>query len=363
VTPLTLEVLSTERVYRQEYLGPTDSGEELHIEAARWADLICVVPATAHTVARLAQGLADDFLSTTALAFEGPLVVAPAMHEVMWLQPAVQANVSRLRARGVDVVGPVIGALASGETGVGRLASLEVLIDAIERGERTRDLAGKTVLITAGPTREAIDPVRFLSNRSSGRMGFALAAEAVRRGARTRLVAGPVALDTPRGVERCDVVSAAEMAAAVERRAADADLVIMAAAVGDFRPPEASEHKLKKAEFDGDLGLERTVDVLLSLARWAPDAVRVGFAAETENLEREARRKLVDKSAHFIFGNDISRQDIGFGQPDNEVLVVTTDSDPLLLPKASKGEIARALFDILEPAVLASRVAASQAAS
>lgn len=362
VAPLTLEVLSTEPVYRQEYLSPTDSGEEIHIEAAQWADLLCVVPATAHTLARLALGLADDFLSTTALAFDGPIVVAPAMHEIMWLQPAVQSNVARLRERGVDVVGPVIGALASGETGVGRLASLGVLMDAIARGERTTELEGRTVLVTAGPTREAIDPVRFISNRSTGRMGFALAAEAARRGARVLLVTGPVDLATPRGVERTDVVSAAEMASAVEQRAGEADLVIMAAAVGDFRTPAASEHKLKKAEFDGDLDLERTTDILLGLEQWAPDAVRVGFAAETRDLEAEARRKLEDKGAHFIVGNDISRGDIGFGGTDNEVIVVRADREPVLIPKASKVEIARSLFDLFEPAVLGELGSASRAA-
>ena len=362
VAPLTLEVLSTEPVYRQEYLAPSDTGEEVHIEAARWADVLCVVPATAHTLARLAQGLADDFLSTTALAFDGPVVVAPAMHEIMWLQPAVQENVARLRSRGVEVVGPVIGALASGESGVGRLAALTVLLDAVGRAERSSSLEGRTVLVTAGPTREAIDPVRFLSNRSTGKMGFALAAEAARRGARTLLVAGPVELDTPRGVEREDVVTAAEMAEAVKRHAAEADLVIMAAAVGDFRAPSPPEHKLKKAEFSGDLDLERTTDILLALEEWAPDAVRVGFAAETRDLEREATRKLHDKGAHMIIGNDISRSDIGFGGSDNEVLVVRPDLEPVLIPKASKLEIARELFELLEPVLVEQHNSASQIA-
>jgi phosphopantothenoylcysteine decarboxylase / phosphopantothenate---cysteine ligase len=363
VTPLTLEVLTGRSVYRQEYLAPTGTGEELHIEAAAWADVLCVAPATAHTLGRLALGLGDDFLSTTALAFDGPVVVAPAMHSVMWLQDSVQENVRRLRHRGVRVVGPVVGELASGESGVGRLVDLGVLVDEIERCERTRELTGTTVLVTAGPTREVIDPVRFLSNRSSGRMGFAMAAEAVRRGARCILVAGPVDLPTPSGVERIDVVSAAEMAAAVDRWAGEADLIVMAAAVGDFRPATASEHKLKKDQFDGRLGLERTEDILAGLARTAPDAIRVGFAAETEDLYARAQRKLEDKHAQFVVANDVSRSDIGFGQLDNEVVVFAHGAEPVKIPKALKTEIARIVLDLVAPAVLARRTATRRAAS
>ena len=363
VTPLTLEVLSTEPVYRQEYLAPTDSGDELHIEAAKWADVICVVPATANTIGRLANGLADDFLTTTLLGFDGPVVVAPAMHSVMWMQPAVQENAAALRARGVKILGPSVGALASGETGVGRLVDLGVLVREIELSERSRELAGRTVLVTAGPTREVIDPVRFLSNRSSGRMGFAMAAEAARRGAHTQLVAGPVELPTPRGVERCDVVSAAEMQAAVDQRAPAADLIIMAAAVGDFRPRKVAVSKIKKHQLEPALQLERTSDILASLATSAPDALRVGFAAETENLESEARRKLEQKHAHFIIANDVSRQDIGFGQLENEVTVFQTGAEPVTIPKASKGEIARSVFERLLPALMASRDVEKRAAS
>ncbi|MDH3523377.1 MAG: bifunctional phosphopantothenoylcysteine decarboxylase/phosphopantothenate--cysteine ligase CoaBC [Acidobacteriota bacterium] len=362
VTPLTLEVLSGYRVYRQEYLNPNDSGEELHVEAARWAELLCVAPATAHTLGKLALGLADDFLTTTALGFEGPVLVAPAMHSTMWMQPAVQANAQTLRERGVSVLGPSIGALASGDTGVGRLVDLGVLVREVDRFRSTGELAGKRVLVTAGPTREALDPVRFLSNRSSGRMGFALAAEAVRRGADVQLVAGPVELPTPRGVERCDVVSAAEMRVAVEERAAAADLIVMAAAVGDLRPGKTSARKLKKSELGGELALARTADILAGLAESAPDAVRVGFAAETENLEAEAIRKLEQKQAQFIVANDVSRADIGFGQSDNEVTVFRSGAEPVHVPKASKPAIARAVFDLVVPAVLARGGATKRAA-
>ncbi|MCZ6507136.1 MAG: bifunctional phosphopantothenoylcysteine decarboxylase/phosphopantothenate--cysteine ligase CoaBC [Acidobacteria bacterium] len=363
VTPLTLEVLSTERVYRQEYLQPTETGEELHVELAAWAEAICVVPATAHTIGRLAHGLADDFLTTTVLAFDGPIIVAPAMHSIMWMQPAVQSNAELLRKRGVAIVGPVIGELASGGSGVGRLVDLTVLLDVIERSQGNGELAGLTVLVTAGPTHEAIDPVRFLSNRSSGKMGFALAAEAARRGARSVLVAGPVELPTPAGVERIDVVSAAEMHEAVERRAAWADLIIMVAAVGDFRVSSTAHRKLEKSELRGGLSLQQTPDILKGLAESAPGALRVGFAAETENLEAGACRKLEQKDAAFIIANDVSRSDIGFGQNENEVLVFSRDAEPQLIPKASKDAIARSLFDILGPAVQAHRAALSRVAS
>jgi phosphopantothenoylcysteine decarboxylase/phosphopantothenate--cysteine ligase len=363
VTPLTLEVLSAERVYRQEYLEPTDTGEELHIEAARWADVVCVAPATAHTLAKLALGLADDFLTTTILGFEGTVVLAPAMHSAMWMQPAVQANAATLRGRGVKIIGPSVGALASGETGVGRLVDLGVLVHEVELSRPTDELAGKRVLVTAGPTREALDPVRFISNRSSGRMGFAMAAEAARRGADVVLVAGPVELPTPRGVERREVVTAAEMLAAVEQLAASSDLIVMAAAVGDFRPRERSASKLKKSEFDGDLEMARTADILAGLAESAPDAVRVGFAAETENLEAEALRKLEEKHATFIVANDVSRRDIGFGQPDNEVTVFSSGAEAVLIPKASKAEIARSVFDLVVPEVHGRGAASARAAS
>ncbi|MEM7354507.1 MAG: bifunctional phosphopantothenoylcysteine decarboxylase/phosphopantothenate--cysteine ligase CoaBC, partial [Acidobacteriota bacterium] len=223
VTPLSLEVLSGHPVYEQEYLTATGSGEESHIVAAAWADAVCVAPATAHLIGRLALGLADDFLTTTLLAFTGPVVLAPAMHSDMWGQAAVAANVETLRRRGVRWAGPVEGPLASGEWGMGRLADVPDIIAAVFEGLEDvstavadGSLAGRRVLISAGPTHEPVDPVRYLGNRSSGKMGFALAAEAARRGARTTLVAGPVALATPAGVDRVDVSTALEMQAAIQ---------------------------------------------------------------------------------------------------------------------------------------------------
>jgi phosphopantothenoylcysteine decarboxylase/phosphopantothenate--cysteine ligase len=363
VSPLTLEVLSGQAVYGEEYLEPTGTGEELHITAAAWADVLCVAPATAHFLARVALGLADDFLTTTALAFSGPLVIAPAMHFQMWEKPAVRQHVATLEARGARLVGPIEGPLASGEVGMGRMADPERIVAAAlsaAAGSGQGPLGGRTVLISAGPTFEPVDPVRFLGNRSSGKMGFALAAEAARRGARTILISGPVALATPSGVERLDVETAAEMAMAVAATAPGADLVILAAAVADFRPKARAEQKIKKDQGVPAFDLEPTEDILAGLGRIAPNAVRVGFAAETERLEENARGKLARKDAHFIVANDVSRSDIAFGRDENEVLVFSRDAEPVSLPRQGKAEIAAALLDLFtaalaEPAAAARR--------
>lgn len=348
VQPLALEVVSGEPVYGEEYLEPGAGGEELHIAAAAWADLLLIAPATSHTLSALALGLADNFLLTTATAFRGPMLVAPAMHADMWTQPALQERLAELRARGVEVVGPEVGALASGEIGIGRLAEIPTLVEAVARrleGAASRPLAGRVVLVTAGPTYEAIDPVRFLGNRSSGKMGFAIAEAAAAAGASVRLIAGPVALPTPRGVERVDVESALEMDAAVAEHAATADVVVMSAAVADYRPETAATQKLKKSAGAPEVRLVANPDILASLRERAPNALRVGFAAETEALEREARRKLTDKGAHLLVANDVSRADIGFGSDENEVAIFAADGSVERLRKASKREVARRLVE------------------
>src|SRR5262245_50953993 len=304
VTPLTLEVLSGHPVYQEEYLTATGSGEEAHITAAAWADVLCVAPATAHVLARLALGLADDFLTTAALAFVGPVVVAPAMHSAMWEQEATRRNVEVLQRRGVRFAGPVAGPLASGEVGMGRMAEPEEIVDAVEAAAGEGPLAGRTVLVTAGPTHEPVDPVRFLGNRSSGRMGFALAAEAARRGARVVLVAGPGARPPPAGVSRVDIVTAAEMERAVREHAPAADLIVMAAAVADYRPGRPAASKIKKESGPPVLELAENPDILAGLRELAPRAVLAGFAAETEDLERNARAKLEKKRADFLVAND-----------------------------------------------------------
>jgi phosphopantothenoylcysteine decarboxylase/phosphopantothenate--cysteine ligase len=315
-----------------------------------------VAPATTHTLAKLALGLGDDFLTTTALAFDGPLVLAPAMHPVMWDRETTREHVAALRGRGATFVGPVEGALASGESGVGRMAEPPQIADAVD-GLGAQDgtsLRGRTVVVTAGPTHEAIDAVRVLANRSSGRMGFALAAAARQRGARVLLIAGPVALATPAGVERRDVLSAAEMREALYSAAPDADLVLMTAAVADFRPRRAVDGKLKRAELGPGfaLELEPNPDLLAGLPAIAPRAVLVGFAAETRDLERQGAEKLRAKGCDFVVANDVSRPDIGFGADANEVTVLSRHDAPVFLSRRPKTSLASDLLDLFAPAIL-----------
>jgi phosphopantothenoylcysteine decarboxylase/phosphopantothenate--cysteine ligase len=354
IAPLTLEVLSQHRVYSDDYLRPDGSGEEQHIVAAQWAEAICIAPATSDILARLALGLADSFLTTTVLAHEGVLLVAPAMHPAMWSKPALQDHLRVLRERGVRIVGPVEGSLASGEVGLGRMVEPEEIADAIDAlagGDRSGDLRGRTVVVSAGPTWEAVDSVRYLANRSSGKMGFALAAEAARRGARSILVAGPVALTTPPGVERSDVESASEMGEALARTAPGADLVIMAAAVADYRPAQRAPRKIKKGEGLREIALTENPDLLAGLADRAPGAIRVGFAAETDDLEANALAKLAKKRVDFLVANDVSRADIGFASDHNEVVVYRHGGAPVRLERAAKGSIARGLFDLFVPSL------------
>ncbi|HEX4964717.1 MAG TPA: bifunctional phosphopantothenoylcysteine decarboxylase/phosphopantothenate--cysteine ligase CoaBC [Thermoanaerobaculia bacterium] len=349
VAPLTLEVLSGRPVYQEEYLSAGEGGaqgEEAHIAAAAWAQVLCVAPATTHVLARLALGLADDFLTTTALAFTGPVVVAPAMHSSMWEKATTQQHAAALRGRGVWLAGPVSGPLASGEVGMGRMAEPEAIVEAVEAATGAGPLAGRTVLVTAGPTHEPLDPVRFLGNRSSGKMGFALAAEAARRGAHVVLIAGPVALPTPSGVSRVDVVTACDMERAVHEHAPGADLVVMAAAVADFRPRRVAPEKIKKEGGLSSIELEENPDILAGLKAVAPRAVLVGFAAETEDLERHARAKLERKGADFLVANDVSRPDIAFESGDNEVTVFRRQGEPLFFSRRPKSELAASLFDL-----------------
>ncbi len=354
VTPLTLEVLSQHAVYGQEYLTPTGRGEESHIVAAQWADLFLVAPATANLLGRLALGLADDFLTTTALAFTGPMVVAPAMHADMWSKEAIEEHVETLRRRGTYFVGPLEGPLASGEWGMGRMADpqeiagevAQILQEIVRPGGEPSPLAGRRVLISAGPTHEPIDPVRFLGNRSSGKMGFALAAQAARMGAETILVAGPVALPTPTGVRRVDVSTAIEMRSAILDHLDPMDLIIMTAAVGDFRPRVKASEKLKKTQGVPELVLEENPDILAGLREAAPEALLVGFAAETQPSDSLARAKLGRKRAHYLVVNDVSRRDIGFGTDDNEVTVYGETGAPVFLSRRPKRELAAALLEM-----------------
>jgi len=321
-----------------------------HIELARWADRVVVAPATADILAKLAHGLADDLVSTLCLATTAPIAVAPAMNNRMWLHPATQANVATLRARGVQVIGPDDGAQACGEFGPGRLREPPDIVTALaEADAATQDLAGVRVLISAGPTFEDLDPVRFIGNRSSGKMGFAIAAAAARRGAEVTMVAGPVSLCTPSGVRRVDVRSAAQMRDAV-LGALPADVYIGAAAVADYTPRVVSAEKIKKTAQSGDgltVELVRTPDVLAEVAVHAQrPRVVVGFAAETNDVERYARDKLTRKQLDMIAANQVGREGCGFESDDNALMVIDAETAHALGP-GPKTVLADALLDLV----------------
>lgn len=291
-------------------------------------------------------------MSTTLLAFDGPVVLAPAMHSAMWRRDSTREHVATLQRRGAVLVGPVEGPLASGEVGIGRLAEPSEIVEAVAEQLRSGGLwRGRRVLVTAGPTWEPIDPARVIANRSSGKMGFAIAAAAAAQGADVTLVAGPVALPTPPKVRRVDIETAAEMREAVAAVASAQDLIVMAAAVADFRVANARSHKIKKQDGLPRLDLERNPDILQELPKLAPDAVIVGFAAETNDGERAALDKLERKKVDAIVLNDVSRADIGFGADANEVTVFSKGRAPLAVERAAKTEIARALLELFRELV------------
>ncbi len=347
VGPLTLETLAGHPVY----LDPFAPGAGAAMPHVRWtmeADLLLVAPATANCLAKMAHGIADDGLSTLFLATRAPVVVAPAMNVEMWHNPAVVANVALLRSRGVTVVEPASGYLACGTEGEGRLAEPDEIVDvALARLRGRADLTGLTVLITAGPTREALDPVRFLSNRSSGRMGVRLAEAARDRGARVVLVAGPLAIAAPWGVEQVSVVSAEEMAEVVTRRAKEADVVVMAAAVCDQRPVSRAAAKLMKDALPNPLALETTPDIAahLGATRTPGQYLLVGFAAETDDLLENARRKLVAKQLDLIVANDVRGAATGMEVEDNAAQLIDAAGRVEEVPRMSKRELAERIWD------------------
>jgi phosphopantothenoylcysteine decarboxylase/phosphopantothenate--cysteine ligase len=295
----------------------------------------------------MAHGLADDFLTTTYLAFTGTVALAPTMNVNMWQHPATQANLATLRARGHEIVEPGSGYLACGMTGPGRLAEPEAIFEAIRRSSHTRrDLEGETVLITAGPTQEPLDPVRYISNRSSGKMGYALAEEAAARGARVILVSGPVHLSPPRGVEVISVRTAQEMRDQVFEHLPESGIVIKSAAVADFHLTKVPGQKVKKTAARVSLELDPTPDILAELGKKKGDRLLIGFAAETENLVQEARRKCESKNCDMVVGNFVGgASDTGFESDQNEVVLVRRSGEPVDIPRASKREIAGRIFD------------------
>ncbi|MHB8405321.1 MAG: bifunctional phosphopantothenoylcysteine decarboxylase/phosphopantothenate--cysteine ligase CoaBC [Gammaproteobacteria bacterium] len=343
VTSLTFQALSGHSV-RTELWDMQAEHVMGHIELARWADTVLVAPATASFMARLAHGHADDLLTTLCLATEAPLIIAPAMNWVMWESPATQENVQRLANRGVRLLGPVLGELAEGEIGMGRMLEPAEIVAAL-KGESSVPLKGLRVLVTAGPTREPIDPVRYVSNRSSGKMGFAVARAAAEAGAEVTLVSGPVQLATPRDVRRVDVETAAQMHAAVMREVAKTEIFIAAAAVADYAPTEVAREKIKKRGNSLELKLAKTPDILAEVAARVPRPFTVGFAAETQRLETHARAKLVSKRLDMIAANWVGRGR-GFDRNDN-VLAVYWKDGAAELGTGQKLELARQLIQLV----------------
>ena len=353
VRPLTFQAVSGEPVHT-ELLNPLAEAAMGHIELARWADLVLVAPASADFLARLAHGLADDLASTLCLATPAPVLVAPAMNQQMWRNAATTANVELLRSRGIRFCGPAVGVQACGDTGPGRMMEPSALRAAAESvfaneaplAPAPELLAGVTVLLTAGPTQEPIDPVRFITNRSSGKMGFALAEAARDAGARVIVVAGPAAVPAPAGCEVLRVTSAAEMHQAVMSRVSGCDIFIGAAAVADYTVATPAAHKVKKRSEDLSLTLVPTVDILAAVARLAQRPFTVGFAAETENLESYARQKLETKRLDLIAANLVGVPGSGFESDDNE-LSVYWSSGGTALGKASKQMLAHRLIAVI----------------
>jgi phosphopantothenoylcysteine decarboxylase/phosphopantothenate--cysteine ligase len=351
VRPLTFAALSGKKVITDLF---AESGGEAnlesaieHIAVAQRTDLLLVAPATADILAKFSRGISDDFLTTLYLASSAPVVVAPAMNVNMWNHPATQENLDLLRSRGVHVVNPDEGYLACGMTGAGRLAGQEAIVAAVREVLRIRrDLSGQTVLLTAGPTQEAIDPVRFLTNRSSGRMGYAVAEAAAQRGARVVLVSGPTALETPANVTRVDVRTAAEMLSAVEQHFSEASIAIFTAAVVDYRPAEPSANKIKRSGEQGiTLQLVPNTDILATIAGKKGDRLVVGFAAETDCVAENARKKLKEKNADLMVANDVTAEGAGFDVDTNVVTLFTCDGRDLPLPKLAKREVAHRILD------------------
>jgi len=357
ITPLTFAALTGQKVITEMFgAGASDSPNVEsaieHIAVAQRIDLLVVAPATADILAKFAHGVADDFLTTLYLATKAPVVVAPAMNVNMWEHPATQANLETLRARGVHVVEPDEGYLACGMTGAGRLAGIETIAREVCKVLGVRhDLQNETILITAGPTAEDVDPVRFLTNRSSGKMGFALATAAQHRGAHVILVSGPTELNAPEGVDWVPVRTTSEMRDAVLDRAAEATIIIKAAAVSDYRPVSPRAQKIKRGSANMTIELEPTPDILLELGRGKAhkgqkgSQILIGFAAETERVAESARSKLARKGADMIVANDVTQHGAGFDTDTNIVTLFLNDGREISLPKLSKREVADRILD------------------
>lgn len=367
VTPLTFASLSGQKVITDLF---AESGGEAnlesaieHIAVAQRTDLLLVAPATADVIAKFARGIADDFLTTLHLASTAPVVLAPAMNVNMWNHPATQENLELLRSRGVHIVQPDEGYLACGMTGPGRLAGQEAIVSAVREALKIRrDLEGETILVTAGPTCEDLDPVRFITNRSSGKMGYAVAEAAARRGAQVVLISGPTTLEAPAGVDRMNVRTALEMQQAVKQNFGKASVGIFAAAVADYRPADAAPQKIKRSKEPLTIRLEPNPDILASAAAEKGARLVVGFAAETDQVAENARKKLTAKKVDLIVANDVTAEGAGFDIDTNVVTLFARDGRDLPLPKMTKREVAERILDEVVRLRTALRAAAHHSA-
>ncbi|WP_058307869.1 bifunctional phosphopantothenoylcysteine decarboxylase/phosphopantothenate--cysteine ligase CoaBC [Gracilibacillus massiliensis] len=348
VTPLTFQAISRNPVYTDTF-DEKDSSVIAHIDLADWADLFILAPATANLIGKVANGLADDMLSTTLLATQAPVYVAPAMNVHMYQHPAVVENMKKLESWGYRFIEPGDGYLACGYIGKGRLEEPEKMVELLEMDtNRTTKWKGKKVLITAGPTREALDPVRYFTNYSSGKMGYALAQSAMENGAEVYLVSGPTHLETPQNVHTFHVSSAQQMFEAVKRLFDEVDIVIKTAAVADYRPLQTVEHKIKKTNGPLSIEMERTTDILHYLGEHKHHQYLVGFAAETQNLKEYGVKKLASKNLDAIVLNDVSRDDIGFDSDQNQVIVLTRNGSEHSIDQARKKQIADQIVQLID---------------
>jgi len=345
ITPLTLQALSGQAVHL-DLLNPEAEAAMGHIELARWADALLIAPASADFIAKMALGQADDLLSTVCLACAAPSFVAPAMNQAMWSQASTQSNIETLRQRAVSIFGPGSGLQACGDVGEGRLLDVNDIVQQLAGHFSPGILAGLNVVVTAGPTQEAIDPVRFLSNNSSGKMGFALARAASEAGAHTTLIAGPVSLECAENIHRIDVKSAKQMLDATLLSMADCDIFISTAAVADYTPAKVAEHKIKKNSPVMEITLQRTEDILATVSALSKRPFCVGFAAETNDVVQYARSKLEKKNLDLIVANDVSISDIGFQSEENAVTLISKD-DEKDLPQTSKLNLATQLVALI----------------
>ncbi len=358
ITPLTLQAVSGHPVHL-DLFDPDAEAAMGHIELAKWADMIVIAPATANTMAKIALGLCDNLLTTLAVASDARLVLAPAMNQQMWANSTTQANVAKLRQAGITLIGPAAGEQACGDIGEGRMQEpieiaeqLSAIFSGVDANKvKTSTLAGKTIVITAGPTVEPIDPVRYISNHSSGKMGYSLANAAIERGARVVLISGPVSLSAPDGVELVKVKTANDMLMAVKQHIEDCEVFIGCAAVADYTPITVADQKIKKTADAMNIELTKNPDIIAWVAAQEQRPLVVGFAAESQNLEGFAKDKLQRKKLDMVCANDISKSGLGFNSDDNEIVIILADGNQVKLPANCKSEIASSILKQVEMAL------------